>query len=292
MLYIFNNIRISSHLNQQLAMLSTVILTIVIGYKVFFYVQNFITSPQSPVGNLDSINPSTGSVLSFHSDAYASVSKLHLFGQEDNSRINSPATPTTTPEIPSILILQGILYTPNHVDALAIISEPKGKNFVAKKGDSIAQNISLVDILEDRIILSRYGEMETLRLKRNLAVIQLSHSDSPQSNKTVISSKVMRQITDALALYESDPDEFRKMVHIQKVSENDKVLGYRISYRDRRMMKILGMRPHDLIVKLNDIDVTGENATTKITHELKNKKEINLVVVRNSELRDIKIKIK
>jgi general secretion pathway protein C len=86
------------------------------------------------------------------------LTELHLFGQ------NLEQSLTNLPETTLQLDLKGIYSDPDEEMGSAIIAVPGQQDHVYLIGDTVPGGAVLLDIYEDRVILRRAGQLESLML--------------------------------------------------------------------------------------------------------------------------------
>lgn len=109
--------------------------------------------------------PISASSISPHASPAAGVTRAspierlvdaHLFGV-------AAAAPQIIPAAESPITVSGILYSPRAKDSVAILTF-NGQNIVSRRGTKLPDGESVADIREDRVVLTRAGQQESLRL--------------------------------------------------------------------------------------------------------------------------------
>jgi type II secretion system protein C len=98
---------------------------------------------------------------------YKQISNWHLFGVaaiEENSLTEKKAI--DAPETNLNLTLLGVLFNPNQEESRAIIAEQGKSHKSYKVGDPLPRKATLYSIEAERVILSRNGKHESLKLKK------------------------------------------------------------------------------------------------------------------------------
>src|SRR5690606_5996394 len=99
------------------------------------------------------------------------VARLHLFGEAVTTQeAVVEAVPRDAPDTRLRLTLRGLFAARDPDQALAIVAEPGGDEKADRIGDPRPGGAELREIHADRIILSRAGRYETLRLPQEEAI--------------------------------------------------------------------------------------------------------------------------
>lgn len=145
--------------------------------------------------------------------------------------------------------------------ARAIIAEQGRDAALLKPGDRVPGNAELVEILADRVILRRQGQLEALRLREpELAGDGVSAAPSTQQTASRRSVRPARptppqQQQEELNLFEGDASQQRRMIIEQlalaPVTEGS-AEGYRITdAAPADVISSVGLRPGDQILSVN-----------------------------------------
>lgn len=216
----------------------------------------------------------------------ANVVLLHLLGESKILAARESSGPINAPDTHLQLALHGVFASANPELSLAIIAEKKGRDKTYRPGDSLPNGVLLHEIYADRVILSRNGKFETLRLIRKQANIKVRSIPSlPASGELRHSARIDRMKEN----YRKDPQSLWKKIRISPVMKNGRIEGYRFIHNDRRLMKDLGIQPQDIITSINGTPVTDTAALMDMMGTIGNMSEINLTLRRNGQTKDITI---
>ncbi|VAX11520.1 hypothetical protein MNBD_GAMMA25-1021 [hydrothermal vent metagenome] len=217
----------------------------------------------------------------------ANVVMLHLLGESKTAAGKKSAGPIKAPDTNLRLSLHGVFASDNPDLSLAIIAEKKGKDKTYRQGDSLPSGVLLHEIYADRVILSRNGKFETLRLIRKQANIKVSRSAAlPGSGELHQSDR----ITQFKKSYKKDPQSLWKQIRISPVMKNGRIEGYRFSHNDRALMKDLGILPQDVITAINGTAVTDTAQLMEMMGSISSMSELNLSLRRNGQMKDITVR--
>ncbi len=216
----------------------------------------------------------------------AKVVLLHLMGESQISVDRKLSGPINAPDTHLQLALHGVFASANPELSLAIIAEKKGKDKTYRPGDSLPNGVLLHEIYADRVILSRNGKFETLRLIRKQANIRIRSTPSLPNAGELRHSARIDQLKET---YRKDPQALWKQIRISPVMKNGRIEGYRFMHNDRRLMKDLGIQPQDIITSINGTSVTNTAALMDMMGTIGSMNEINLTLRRNGQTKDITI---
>ena len=218
----------------------------------------------------------------------ANVVVLHLLGESKSSASKKTSGPIKAPDTHLRLTLHGVFASENPELSLAIISEKNGKDKTYRQGDSLPNGVLLHEIYADRVILSRNGKFETLRLIRKQANIKVSSRSPalPGAGELHQSSR----ISQFKKTYKKDPQSLWKQIRISPVMKNGRIEGYRFSHNDRALMKDLGLQPQDIITAINGTAVTDTAQLMEMMGDIGNMSELTLSLRRNGQTKDITVR--
>ncbi len=222
----------------------------------------------------------------------ARLARLHLFGRpadgEDAGQSSGPAN-ADAPETQLNLTLKGV-YAPGDGEGVAIIAAGGGPEKVYSVGDEIAGNARISGIFDDRVVLRRNGRAETLRL--DLADNGTTSADAGGSGVSPDAAAVReaRRLRERLL---DNPLQLARMVRFQPYRRNGELVGYRIRGRsgDAELLGELGIRPDDVITRINGIPLTDPANGNRALNELRDARMINVTVLRDGSSRQLSIPI-
>lgn len=114
-------------------------------------------------------------------------------GQELNTVLNAPVFGTYESEeierVNTTLTLLGIMNSSDDEERRAFIAEPKKEVGVYVEGDEVSQGLKVSKILDDRVILSRFGTRETLYIDWDtLDGVGSTRTSSSKTSASAVSS--------------------------------------------------------------------------------------------------------
>ncbi|MDH5573306.1 MAG: type II secretion system protein GspC [Gammaproteobacteria bacterium] len=218
----------------------------------------------------------------------ANIPALHLLGIAEKDTGNKLSKgPINAPDTQLRLELHGVFSAEKPDRSLAIIASTDGKDNTYIIGDSVPGGALLHEVYKDRVILSRNGTLEALRLKLPQADIKISKmSSTARTNAKIHSSERIKQLKES---YKTNPQNLWKQVRISPVMKNGAIEGYNFSHNDNMLMKDLGIQPSDLVTAINGVQVNDNTAIFGMMQGIANMSQLELTVRRNNATETIHI---
>jgi general secretion pathway protein C len=225
------------------------------------------------------------------------VKQKNLFGifqKQDEQRASVLNAPKTKLD----LKLVGVVVSDDRKKDLAIIAL-QGKQSTYGLDEFIeGTRVSLKAVLRDRVIISNAGRDETLMMEerglRQSGVKEYSLRDSRPApddhedySRGVQPKTRLEQIKREI---EDDPQTLFQYVRLSQMKQDGKIIGYRVSPgRSPALFRSVGLKNGDIAVKLNDIDLTKQDAMKEVMSVLSELSEVNLTVDRGGQTHEIYI---
>ncbi len=94
-----------------------------------------------------------------------------------------------------------------------------------------------------------------------------------------------RQLARTLERYQKqlrkDPMTLANLARVQPVRDGDKLIGYKLSPgKDPRLLNRFGLRPGDVLISVNGIELSGPGRMATVAEELSNARDVDLEVLR------------
>jgi len=194
------------------------------------------------------------------------------------------------PDTPLNLKLIGLLADDREQFSRALISQ-NGEERSYAIGDDVGRGVTLQAIFPDRVILSRNGRLETLRLERDLpgtggdslppvAQVEERAGSAPAP---------LAQIRDEVL---KDPAKASEYVRVQPANVGGQLKGYRVyPGRDRSAFSAAGLRPGDLVTSVNGVQLDDPAKALQMLGDLSQAGQVNLVVERGGQSQNISINL-
>lgn len=210
----------------------------------------------------------------------ATISDRHLFGEPSATTPPILESLVELPETDLNLELRGIMSTEDSGSGWAIITDSRAQEKTYYIGDLIEGNngTMLYAVYGDRIILNRLGNLETLRLPKDIsanavtATVPLSSTlpaPAPSSLQDVIVQNVSR-ITDVL--------------RVQPQIEQGQMVGFRVNPgQAQSQFDALGLQPGDVVTDINGTALTDPSRSLLVFEALGEATIANVTIIRNGQ---------
>ncbi|WP_428312217.1 type II secretion system protein GspC [Hydrocarboniphaga sp.] len=220
------------------------------------------------------------------------VAGAHLFGD-----YQAPADPQLdqmdkAPDTRLSLNLLGILAADRDKESRALIGTQDGEEKPYSVGDDVVRGVNLQAIFPDRVILSRNGQLETLRLDKDRPGTSLAGAGAapalaqPGNTDT---AAMLGNIRDQLL---ADPSKASDYLRIQPANINGQQRGYRIyPGRDRSVFNGAGLRPGDLVTSVNGVQLDDPSRALQMLGDLSTANTLNLTVERGGSQQAITVNL-
>lgn len=232
------------------------------------------------------------------------ISQLHLFGKfEKKKALPAPTVDVAAaPETRLNLKLRGVFSSQNKEIARAIIADAKGQDESYAIGDEVPGGAILNDIFEDRVILERNGQLETLKLPIESATGDMVASAEGRTSRvthnipqpgintaTADTSEILRHYRDALM---NDPQSVMGLVRVQPYNKDGKLQGYRIRPgKDRQLLSKFGLRSGDVVKSVNGVPMDNPIKALEILRDLSSATSVTVDIERNGTPRSFTFQI-
>ncbi|MFK5913555.1 MAG: type II secretion system protein GspC [Woeseiaceae bacterium] len=226
------------------------------------------------------------------------VSGYHLFG----NAAQAPVIPTKVIDAPETrlrLTLKGIFASTNALEALAIISSNKRVEKTFHIGDKVSGGAVLHAVYNDRVILKRNGQLETLRLPKSKVDSQAFYQESTSKysatkNEPVFTSTTssqtqrLRQMRKTLL---KDPSKIWQQVRINPVMRDGKIKGYTLTHNDKSLMKALNIKQTDIITSINGQSLSDPSTLYGLMNSLSSQDTLELTIERKGQQQTIQLNL-
>jgi len=232
---------------------------------------------------------------------------LNLFGIFTEEEVQeSDVQAQDAPQTSLKLVLSGLVASDSKATAAAII-EHQGKQETYGIGDLIVgTRASLEKVLMDRVLIKRAGRLETLMLdgfdykqpaysvesKKRPERKPLPSPQQVNDKAKVIdqrANKALQQQAKTLRDDLSDnPGSISDHLRIQPKRKNGKIVGYALRPGKKpEFFKLSGLKSGDVAVQMNGYDLTTTRDAAKALTEMKQAKDVSLLVDRKGSLTEI-----
>jgi len=194
------------------------------------------------------------------------------------------------PDTPLNLTLIGVLADDRAQFSRALIAQGSDEQSYAV-GDDVARGVTLQAIFPDRVILSRNGRLETLRLERETASAG-GESFAPTVVTDERASSALPQLAQIRDDLLKDPTRVTEYLRIQPANVGGQLKGYRVyPGKDRSAFAAAGLRPGDLVTSVNGVQLDDPAKALQMITDLGQASQVNLVVERGGQSQNISINL-
>ena len=219
-------------------------------------------------------------------DALASA---HLFGEYQAQA--STATLANAPDTQLNFTLLGILAGTSEKDSLALIAKEGGDEAPYSIGDDVSPGVFLQAIFLDRVILSRNGQLETLRLDKdapsNAPVFNPITSSSEAQEGTPAAAQMLSQIKEQVL---TDPSKAANFIRVQPMTGESGLKGYRVyPGPDRGGFNASGLKPGDVVTAINGTSLNDPAQALQLLQSLTQASSLSLTIERNGSQQTVNV---
>jgi general secretion pathway protein C len=223
------------------------------------------------------------------------LNQLHLFGQVQVAVAPVRPPPEQVPETTLKLDLKGILASSDPAFARAIIADPSRKEDFYGIDDKLPGGAVVKEIHSDRIILSRNGRLETLKLPKELldsaSAVQAPDDERPGRQ---VASAGPRQLGSGSSLSDfrdalmKDPQTLMGLLRAEPVTDAGRITGYKLGEsQDPQMLRRFGLRRGDVVTSVNGIKLDGPTKMPELLKILPTADELKIEYERLGRPRSI-----
>lgn len=228
--------------------------------------------PAAPSGPQAEANPT---------QSYRAIIDAHLFGVATAEAPPSGEAPLDAPDTSLSLQLRGAVATDDQKVAHAIIADGSGSEKVYFAGDNLPGGATLSRIEADRVVLSRGGQFEVLRLPR-----QSGGEAGSRSIRQAVQPMAATPGSDASVqeLVSQNAGSFLDVVRPQPYMPKGELKGYRLyPGPNRQKFSVLGLRPGDLVTEINGIQLNNPTQGMEVFRSLSGKTAMTVTIERNGQ---------
>lgn len=205
----------------------------------------------------------------------AALADAHLFGIYQTG----PGDAANAPETRLSLSLLGILAGSDSGDSRALIGSSDGLEMPYAIGDDVTSGVSLQAIFPDRVVLSRGGLLETLRLNKDAPLT--GASPAPASSVGNRTTEMLGRIREEVL---TDPAKASQYIRVQPANVDGQLKGFRVyPGRDRAAFGEVGLRPGDLVTSINGIQLDDSQKALQMLSELSKAGSVTVTVDRGGQ---------
>jgi general secretion pathway protein C len=259
--------------NRYLPPAVTAILVVAIAYQLASLTWTLVpgsTPTVAPVARAATGNEAPAADLGVLTDS-------HLFGEADQQAAPVVSEVIDAPDTTLSLTLTGILAFGQDGKGSPIISSNRGEGKVYQVGQEIegADGTTLHSVYPDRVLLNRSGQLETLRLPKELAASAPMGMPAPMPQAAAPSGSLREAISENASRL---TDIVRLAPHVQE----GQVVGFRVNPgRDRTTFEALGLRAGDVVTDINGTVLDDPSQGLQVFQSLGETTQANVTVLRD-----------
>ena len=292
----------------QFAMAVLLVYIAYVGAKITWSVVPQAQSSQSTSTAINSRN--ANSSKQSHTVDVAKIQSLNLFGlYNEGDVVEAEIEMANVPETRLNLVLTGLVASDEQSKAAAII-EYQGKQETYGIGDIIiGTRANLEQVLMDRVLIKQSGRLETLMLDgfdynqpaKKIANKPAAKRDKtkigPQSTRSgVVDQRSNKQLTATAkslrAEFSQDPAKIGDYLRISPKRKDGKIIGYTLRPGKKpEFFKLVGLKAGDVAVEMNGFDLIAPMQAMQAMAEMRQARDISLLVNRQGNLTEILISL-
>lgn len=271
-----NNPAVLLQLNQRLAVIVSLLLTVACAYLLVEITWLFL--PQDDEQTLPA-QQQTRSINNTQNqqDNFRKLTSANIFGVSEKVTVQKQAR---VPETRLNLTLKGVLAAIPMKYASAIIAQGKsGKEDIYGVGDKIPGGVSIKEIHPEYVVLERNGQDEILKLQKVSGIAKINTGNSSGMNLNRSSGAALKEIRDTIL---KNPTSFADYALPIVVKERGRQIGYRLKPQKKGdLLSQLGIQSTDVITRVNGRRLNRPQNGIAALRSLSTAKQVNLVIKRN-----------
>lgn len=215
------------------------------------------------------------------------IASASLFGHYQPPANPGAAAMNNAPDTQLNLSLLGI-FAGSARDSRALIGKQDGDEAPYAIGDTITNGVTLQAIFPDRVVLSRNGRLETLRLDKD----RPSTGGEPVMANEDDDATEMPELARIRNEILTDPGKASEYIRVQPVSNGGQLSGYRVyPGRNRELFSSAGLRPGDLVTSINGVDLSDTARSMQLLADLAQVNNLTVVVDRGGQSQTINVSL-
>lgn len=202
-----------------------------------------------------------------------------LFGVYQPQASNLDAAPDTSLN----LNLLGIFAGTRKEESRALIGQPNGDERPYSIGEDVVNGVNLQAIFADRVVLSRNGQLETLRLDKDKPSAGFTGDSTPSPGGPQSLGQVRQELL-------ADPNKASEYIRIQPVNMNGQMKGYRVyPGQNQTLFNNVGLHPGDLVTSVNGIQLDDTQKAMQMLSDISKAGSASLVIDRGGQPQTINV---
>ncbi len=194
--------------------------------------------------------------------------------------------PVDAPDTKLRLTLRGIVASESAQDSRALIESNPNDLMPYVIGMDVPGGATIHAIHPDRVLLKRAGRLETLRLEKDLptdpaAVVAMPAISNRPSGTQVLDVEAAMKLSNIRTELLNDPTKASRYMRMQPARRDGGLVGYRIyPGRDRQLFREIGLRPGDILTRVNGVDLNDPSRSLQLLGELSQASNVDITIER------------
>lgn len=218
------------------------------------------------------------------------IASAHVFGEYQAVGSVAADQMDKAPDTRLNLTLLGIFAADREGQSRALISTQEGDEKPYSINQDVVGGVKIQAIFPDRVILSRNGQLETLRLdkdRQNAIASESAVGATPTAGTDT--SQMLGKIREQLL---NDPSKAADYIRVQPANVGGQQRGYRIyPGRDRSVFNGAGLRPGDLVTSVNGNPLDDPSKALQMLGDMSQARTLNLMVERGGTQQPITVNL-
>jgi general secretion pathway protein C len=210
---------------------------------------------------------------------FGSLVGSHLFGEATERTAPLAAAVVDAPDTTLSLTLKGILSREEDSSGGAIVSSNRGEDRAYTVGQTIdgADGATLHSVYADRVLLDRNGQLETLRLPKELTASGAGFTAMPPMAPAPPGANSSLRETIA-----ENASRITDIVRVAPHVQEGQVVGFRVNpSRDRAAFEALGLQPGDVVTDINGTVLDDPSQGLQVFQSLGETTQANVTILRD-----------
>lgn len=275
----------SQKLFKQLPIVAVVVLLLLLAWASAQLVWQFLTPKETTP---TAVANQTNTPRNVSTPAYfAEIASRNLFGEAKTEPQKTATQPLEAPETKLNLKLRGVYAVDDPKKGYAIIANGSRPEEMVTVGKKLPGNIKLDSVYPDRVIISRSGKLETLKLPETKATGVSFQPSKRQSNNTSRTNQ-----TSTLSGFRKEllknPSKLAELVNAAPARENGKFVGYRITtLKQHPILSQVDIQTGDIITQVNGVKISSPAQGMKALQKLSKDNSVQLTLNRGGQMIEV-----
>jgi general secretion pathway protein C len=211
----------------------------------------------------------------------ASLRAAQLFGAAPATNANASNAPVTT----MALVLVGVLAADDPAQGFALLGPSANAAKLYAGGSAVPGGARLAGIYNDRVVLDRGGQLETLPMPRQRSNVTVAMPPPVAAGPSAV-ERLGRMASE-------NPGLIGRVIQAQAVLSNGQQRGYRVfpAANQEGIFTKLGLRSGDLVTHINGTPLDDPQRGAEIFSTLSSAADARLTVVRNGRPTDVSLNL-